>query len=361
MISNMNILYHGRFQPPHKGHIELVKFFLKKYPKAKIIISLDVRKIDSENPFSFDFRKKVFLDNLKNYKGRLIITSHKCTRFTFSGCLPPAYESARKFGRLDLVIGGPDLPREVKNFWKSKGIKVETVKKRFFDISATEIKIVCSANKLGFSIITNFGCKYNHWYCVWKNFHKLKLKRRKTTFRNTNWDKLEELIKWYPGKKINISGGLDPLYKFKKNKKWWKKLFEIAKRNRKLVDIHTREFVFDKWLLSNVNKFVISFDDLNEIEKSVTKYPKKNKIRLVKVITKDTSLEQLKQIINFSCKYNFQITFKELYGFDDGGKFKKLKKEIKGLYTFNKLKFLRHRDYNVYFMPDNKVYTKFLI
>lgn len=361
MVNNMNILYHGRFQPPHRGHIEVIRYFLKKYSKSNLIISLDTRKKDLNNPFSYDFRKKIFLDNLKDFEGRITITTHKCIKPTFQGCLPPTYENAKKFGKIDLVIGGPELPKEVKEFWKTKGIKTEIVNKRFFDISGTEIKKVHNSKSLGFSIITAFGCKYNHGYCVWKRFHKLN--NLKTTCENTNWIKLDELIHWYSGNKINVSGGLDPLYNFTKNKNWWEKLFEICKKYNKLVDVHTREFIFDKSFLENINKIVFSFDNLEEIRHEIVKYPKNVKIRLAKIITQETSFEELKEIIEFCKKNNFEITFKEIYGFDDKGNFNQLKNKLSKIYNFKKDKivFLKHKDYNLYFMPDNKVYTKFLI
>jgi len=221
--------------------------------------------------------------------------------------------------------------------------------------------MVNNSKNIGFSIITAFGCKYNHGYCVWRRFHKLN--SLKTTTENTNWVKLDELIRWYRGKKINVSGGLDPLYNFEKNKKWWNKLFKIAQKYKKLVDIHTREFIFSRFFLKNVNKIVFSFDNLEEVRYKIIKYPKKIKIRLAKIITQETSFEEIKEIVDFCKKHDFEITFKELYGFDDKGNFKKLERELKKLYNFKKYKivFLKHKDYNLYFMPDNKIYTKFLI
>ena len=61
--------------------------------------------------------------------------------------------------------------------------------------------------------------------------------------------------------------------------------------------------------------------------------------------------------------YNFEITFKELFGFDDKGNFSKLKNKLSKVYNLKKDKivFLKHKDYNLYYMPDNNVYTKYLI
>jgi len=361
----MNILLHGRFQPPHKGHLALIKYILKKYKKSRLIISLDVREKDVLNPFSFSFRKRIFQEELKFFQKRIIITKHRCHRLTYKGCLLPTYENAKKFGKIDLVIGGPDLPEEVKNLWHRKGIKVETVKKRFFDLSATELRLLLKKKNLGFSIITNFGCRNHCWYCIWRNFHLLKNKL--TSVESTDWKKLEELIKWYPGKKINVSGGLEPLFNYQQNKKWWNRLFKIAKKHKKLIDVHTRELLFKKDLLANVNKLVISFDGLSEfrqIKNQLIKYAARRvKIRLVKVITAKTKLNELEEIIDFSNRYHFQITFKQLYGFNDQGNFNKLRKKLNKIYDFEKYKirFLKQGDYNVYFMPDNKLYETFIL
>ena len=63
----------------------MIKYFLKKYPKSNLIISLDTRKKDLNNPFSCDFRKNIFLNNLKDFKSRITITKHKCIKPTFQG------------------------------------------------------------------------------------------------------------------------------------------------------------------------------------------------------------------------------------------------------------------------------------
>lgn len=355
-----NILYHGRFQPPHQGHILLIQHFLDKYPKAKIIISIDIRNKDNNNPLTFNKRRNIFEESLKTYKERITITSHKCKTFTFNGCLPEIYNNSKQFGEVDLVIGGPDLPEEVKDFWRSKGIPVEIVEKRFLDLSASEIRMVLNPQDKGFSIITAFGCKYNHWYCVWRLHRYNKIK---TSYETTNWDKLNELIKWYQGPKINVSGGLDPLFNYKGNKRWWDKLFKIAKKHNKLVDVHTREFVTDPDFLTNINKIVVSFDRIDEIKNEIGKYKEIPEIRLAKVIMPDTSYTEIKDIITFGIKHHFDITFKQLYGFDDKKNFELLKKEAMKNFNLkeNRIMFLEHSDYNIYFMPDNRLYDKFII
>jgi nicotinamide mononucleotide adenylyltransferase len=72
----MNILYHGRFQPPHIGHINLIKYFNRKYPGSFFTISIDVRPPDKENPFSFYFRQQKFEKLLNNSDVNFSILGH---------------------------------------------------------------------------------------------------------------------------------------------------------------------------------------------------------------------------------------------------------------------------------------------
>lgn len=328
-----------------------------------MLISLDKRPKDEDNPFSFKFRKEVLEDRLDNLTDRINIVSHTCDEDTVEGCLPNVYHNVKKFeNTVDLVIGGPDMSEKAKDFWRNKNIDVKTVSNRFFDISATEVRKVFRAEDKGFSIITNFDCDNNCWYCVWENFHRLK--DCQTTYEKTNWEKLDELLRWYHNDKINVSGGLEPLYDYKNNKKWWRKLFNVAHNNNKKVDIHTRKVIIDEELINNTNKFVVSFDHLGEVKDNIKSYYNRGvDVRLTKVITKSTRLKELYQIVEFASECNYQLTFKELYGFNDEGAFKRLKKKLKENYDFKdkKIKFLEHSDYNIYYMPDNKVYESFII
>ena len=139
------ILYHGRFQPPHKGHIAVIRHFLAKYREARVIISIDSRPPDERNPFSVEHRRRLFGQYLSGHIHRVIITSHRCLSPTFEGCLPPTYENARRFGAVDLVIGGPDLAPEAREFWRGNRIAVEALDRRLFNISGTQVRAALSA------------------------------------------------------------------------------------------------------------------------------------------------------------------------------------------------------------------------
>ena len=49
------------------------------------------------------------------------------------------------------------------------------------------------------------------------------------------------------------------------------------------------------------------------------------------------------------------MTFKQLYGGDDGGNFNRLKERFK-----HRGVFLPHRDYNIYYMPNDTVTECFI-
>ena len=53
----MKILYIGRFQPFHNGHLELIKYIKDKYKEIIIGIGSAQYKNDFNNPFSFNERK----------------------------------------------------------------------------------------------------------------------------------------------------------------------------------------------------------------------------------------------------------------------------------------------------------------
>ena len=79
--SFMKALFIGRFQPFHKGHLEIIKNTSKKFDEILIGIGSSQYKNVSENPFSDDERKKMIKNTLnsigiKNYKIILIPDIH---------------------------------------------------------------------------------------------------------------------------------------------------------------------------------------------------------------------------------------------------------------------------------------------
>lgn len=88
------------------------------------------------------------------------------------------------------------------------------------------------------SVITNFGCRANCWYCIWKG-HKLE-----TVNLDTDWNKLEQFLEQYKDKgKVSLSGGGDCLYQFDQHKYWWDRFLKLIEDKQLKLDIHTREKV----------------------------------------------------------------------------------------------------------------------
>lgn len=205
------------------------------------------------------------------------------------------------------------------------------------------------------SIITNFGCTRNCNYCVWKN-HSLKDCKEKT-----NWSELESFLYTFKeNKKVSISGGGDPLYFFEIDKElrgslWYNKLFSITDRLKMLVDIHTRVEYYNHIFWKKVNRISFSIINLNSSITFIQWVKNYTKVRLVYVVESHTTDEYVQELINFCEENNIQLTFKQLYGQDDNGRYEQLKSKYKNIF------FLDYNDYNLYYMPNNSVYDKFVI
>jgi len=64
----MIILYIGRFQPFHKGHLELIKSIYTKFDKIIIGIGSSQYSHDLNNPFTLEERKSMIKNTLKENK-----------------------------------------------------------------------------------------------------------------------------------------------------------------------------------------------------------------------------------------------------------------------------------------------------
>jgi len=206
------------------------------------------------------------------------------------------------------------------------------------------------------SLITNFGCSHKCWYCIW-NSHPLK-----HINLETDWNKFEKLASRYCeyNNVISVSGGGDCLYKYNQNKDWWNQLFQIAEKLKIKINVHSRTKIEDEEFLSKINKYVFSSDDLDK-DISYLNYLIHTvpiRVRIVHVVTADTTDVIAQKYIDFCFKHmvHCQLTFKELVGFSDNGRYKELKSKYLGKYNTI---FLNTGDYNIYFMPNNKIYSHF--
>jgi len=200
------------------------------------------------------------------------------------------------------------------------------------------------------SVITNFGCRANCWYCIWKG-HSLENVNDKT-----NWDKLERFLCDNKEKgKVSVSGGGDCLYKYDIHEDWWVKFFDITSNLNMLVDVHTREkFTHQSFWKKHINRCVFSSDDLTQDEVYLRYLAQLTKIRITHLVTADTTMDLIDRYLNFQSEIGCQFTIKELVGHSDGGMYKKIRDKYPDIYYLDK------GDYNVYYMPDNSIRKSFL-
>ena len=200
------------------------------------------------------------------------------------------------------------------------------------------------------SVILNFGCKFNCWYCVWKG-HDLE-----SVSTLTDWDKLESFLYNNRDKgKVSISGGGDPLYQYDLHNDWWMKFFSIVEKLNLLVDIHTREkFINDYFWQNYINRCVFSSDLLSDDVDYLSYLLKFVKVRINHVVTANTTYELIDEYLSFQKQSNCQFTVKQLTGHFDNGMYSKICQKYPEIYR------LDSGDYNIYYMPDNSIRDSFL-
>lgn len=199
------------------------------------------------------------------------------------------------------------------------------------------------------SIITNWGCRSNCWYCIWKN-HPLKDIQLKT-----NWKKLEKFLEDNKEKgKVSISGGGDCLYKYDRYVGWWIKLFKITKHLNMKVDIHTREKFTHQGFWKRINRCVFSSDKLEDDREFLEYLTNFTNLRITHLVTSETTIDMIEDYLKFQRGYNCQFTIKQLVGFDDCGRYNEIRKKFPNIYH------LDIGDYNIYYMPNNTIRDKFL-
>ena len=200
------------------------------------------------------------------------------------------------------------------------------------------------------SVITNFGCRANCWYCIWKG-HELE-----NINNPTDWVKLEKFL--YDNKekgKVSVSGGGDCLYRYDVHVGWWIKFFKITSNLNMLVDVHTREkFTHQSFWKKHINRCVFSSDKLQNDREYLNYLSQLTKIRVTHLVTSDTTFEMIEDYLYFQREIDCQFTIKKIVGHSDSGVFQKIRQKYPQIYH------LDDGDYNVYYMPDNSIRDTFL-
>lgn len=204
------------------------------------------------------------------------------------------------------------------------------------------------------SVITNFGCDTGCKYCIWKEHS---LKSFKTTTENTDWDKLKQSIEHYSPNQISVSGGGDPLFQCELNDEWWNNLFNICKDTK--VEIHTSKFL-PKWKhLNKLNRYVLHMEvtDYISIRESLKDFAQKNKLRIVVVLNESATLEDYTCLSVFCRNNNIELSVRQLVV--DGKEQYILHEEMKEGHKQKYWYYIEQADYNLYYMPDNKIYNTY--
>jgi nicotinamide-nucleotide adenylyltransferase len=141
----------GRFQPFHKGHLFAIKHALKKFDKVVIGIG-SINVIDEKNPFTFEERKRMIKEVLKNFKGKYKIVG-----------IPDFFDDVKwrsyclEKARFDVVITGSSW---VKRCFK--GIK-PVIKPKFLKpkkYNGTRIRELIGKNKKWENLVPEPVAKY---------------------------------------------------------------------------------------------------------------------------------------------------------------------------------------------------------
>lgn len=133
-------LFIGRFQPFHNGHLHVAKLLSKKFDEVIIGIGSSQEKNTAQNPFSYNERKQMIFQTLKNNKIK-----------NFKVCpTPDLYDDykwtnyiLKNLPKFDVAYSGNDWTIRCFKKHKIKAVKIKLVK----GISSTIIRKMIADNK----------------------------------------------------------------------------------------------------------------------------------------------------------------------------------------------------------------------
>ena len=212
----------------------------------------------------------------------------------------------------------------------------------------------------GISVITNFGCPFDCPYCIWKG-HPLE-----HCHDETDWGKLDAFLRKGAERgcdHVSISGGGEPLFRFREHMTWWNRLMESAKAARLYVDIHTRmrpTYSDDAWdfIHSRIHRLVMSSDRVEDVmpyaDSDECPAPYR---RVVHVVTEHDTMGTLRAYAR-ACRTPFvQFSFKKLHGSEDNDLWEQARRSL----SIPNICFIKDCDFNEYYMPNNMITGKFML
>lgn len=224
----------------------------------------------------------------------------------------------------------------------------------------------------GLSIITNFGCKSDCHYCIWKSSTNHNLYKYYNI--NGQLNALTNFLLEHPElDKFSLSGGGDPLNVTLDSLAFYDRLNAICFKYDKKYDIHTSYSVKDiqKFLqLTSSRPFLrkivyhasscrIPFPNMLKQFKELERF---FSLRFVYVITDSLSLEYLIKAEDIIQNYfnGAQLSYREYVGtqFTPTEEIKEFCKNVTN--RMENSRFIEQNDYNYYIMPDGSIAEKFL-
>lgn len=213
----------------------------------------------------------------------------------------------------------------------------------------------------GFTVITNFGCDCRCKYCITK--HHPILQNAVTDKDKIDWEYLEKCISESDASTVNLSGGGDPFYNWKENIDFYNRVYELAYKYGKKLDIHTRILPDDMELIKKFRKIALSIEayDTKAIERLKNILPeieKTTNLRVINVLNErmatEDCLDYINKMHNIGVK---QITFRQMFGNKNAYQnFLKIKDSI----NIPGVMFLPDGEYHhYYFTTNNKLYPYF--
>lgn len=213
----------------------------------------------------------------------------------------------------------------------------------------------------GFTVITNFGCDCHCKYCITK-YHPI-LQNAVTDKSKIDWDYLEKCIASSEAPTVNLSGGGDPFYHWQENINFYNRMYELAAKYGKQLDIHTRILPTDMDLIRKFRKIALSIEsyDIKAMEQLRIMLPeieKTTKLRVINVLNERMTTEDCLAYIHKMHEIGVkQVTFRQMFGNKKAYQnFSKIKETI----DIPGVMFLPDGEYHhYYFTTNNKLYPYF--
>jgi len=213
----------------------------------------------------------------------------------------------------------------------------------------------------GFTVITNFGCDCHCKYCITK--HHPILQNAVTDKSKIDWAYLEKCIAASEAPTVNLSGGGDPFYHWQENIDFYNRMYELATKYGKQLDIHTRILPTDMDLIQKFRKIALSIESydtkaMEQLRMMLPEIEKTTKLRVINVLNERMTTEDCLAYINKMHDIGVkQVTFRQMFGNRNAYQnFLKVKDTI----AIPGVMFLPDGEYhNYYFTTNNKLYSYF--